>query len=298
MAANSIFFIAQLPSGATSRNEITSPSRRFLSVLGRLGASLRRTYGRFVRTLPYHWKNVMKEDGVTMAEHRNTCAVCGQTKPASQTIPAALVQPNIDALIRAKKPDWSNEDFICTICLNRFRTEFVREQMEKDRGELSSLEQEVIKSIHDDQFVADNLNKEFEKKLGFGDRLADKVAAFGGSWKFIILFFTVMAVWIVANSVYFLWHPWDQYPFILFNLILSMLAAIQAPIIMMSQNRQESRDRLRAENDYQVNLKAEIEIRALGDKVDQLLHNQWMRLLEIQQMQTEMLEDLVDRAKK
>ena len=107
-----------------------------------------------------------------------------------------------------------------------------------------------------------------------------------------------MAIWIAANCVYFLWHPWDPYPFILFNLILSMLAAIQAPIIMMSQNRQESRDRLRAENDYQVNLKAEIEIRALGEKIDQLLHNQWMRLLEIQQMQTEMLEDLVDKAKK
>jgi len=233
-----------------------------------------------------------------MAEHRNTCAVCGQEKPAHETVAGTLVQPNIDALIRAKKPDWSDKGFICTTCLNRFRTEFVSQQMEKDRGELSSLEQEVIKSLHDDLIVADNLNKEFEKQLGFGDRLADHVAAFGGSWKFIILFFTVMAVWIAANCVYFLWHPWDPYPFILFNLILSMLAAIQAPIIMMSQNRQESRDRLRAENDYQVNLKAEIEIRALGEKIDQLLHNQWMRLLEIQQMQTEMLEDLVDKAKK
>ena len=114
-----------------------------------------------------------------MAEHRNTCAVCGQAKPAHETVAAALVQPNIDALIRAKKPDWSDKSFICTTCLNRFRTEFVSQQMEKDRGELSSLEQEVIKSLHDDVLVADNLNKEFEKQLGFGDRLADKVAAFG-----------------------------------------------------------------------------------------------------------------------
>jgi uncharacterized membrane protein len=232
-----------------------------------------------------------------MSGHRNTCAICGQSKPASDTLPAILVRPNIDALIRRKNPNWANEGFICTSCLNRFRTEFVREQMEKDRGELSTLEQEVLKSIHDDQLVTDNLNKEFAKGLSFGDQLADKVAAFGGSWKFIILFFAVMAVWIVANSVYFLWHPWDPYPFILFNLILSMLAAIQAPIIMMSQNRQEARDRLRAENDYQVNLKAEIEIRVLSEKVDQLLHNQWARLLEIQQMQTEMLEDLAEKSK-
>ncbi|MDE2162153.1 MAG: DUF1003 domain-containing protein [Alphaproteobacteria bacterium] len=232
-----------------------------------------------------------------MSGHRNTCAICGQSKPASDTLPAILVRPNIDALIRRKTPNWANDGFICTSCLNRFRTEFVREQMEKDRGELSTLEQEVLKSIHDDQLVTDNLNKEFAKGLSFGDQLADKVAAFGGSWKFIILFFAVMAVWIVANSVYFLWHPWDPYPFILFNLILSMLAAIQAPIIMMSQNRQESRDRLRAENDYQVNLKAEIEIRVLSEKVDQLLHNQWARLLEIQQMQTEMLEDLTEKRK-
>ena len=233
-----------------------------------------------------------------MAEHRNTCAVCGQTKPARQTIPAALVQPNLEALIRAKKPDWSNDSFICTICLNGFRTQFVREQMEKDRGELSSLEQEVVNSIHQGLLVADNLNKEFDKGLSFGDQLADKVAEFGGSWKFIILFFTVMAVWITANCVYFLWHPWDPYPFILFNLILSMLAAIQAPIIMMSQNRQEARDRLRAENDYQVNLKAEIEIRAVSERMDQLLHNQWGHLLEIQQMQIEMLEELAEKSRK
>jgi uncharacterized membrane protein len=233
-----------------------------------------------------------------MTGHHNICAVCGETKPAAQTLPASLVQPNLEALIRAKKPDWSNEGFICTICLNRFRTEFVRDQMEKDRGELSSLEQEVVNSIHQGLLVADNLNKEFDKGLSFGDQLADKVAEFGGSWKFIILFFAVMAVWITANCVYFLWHPWDPYPFILFNLILSMLAAIQAPIIMMSQNRQEARDRLRAENDYQVNLKAEIEIRAVSERMDQLLHNQWGHLLEIQQMQIEMLEELAEKSRK
>jgi uncharacterized membrane protein len=232
-----------------------------------------------------------------MKKHTETCAVCGETKPSSDTIPAIMVRPSIDAQIRLKKPTWSNDGVICTTCLNRFRTEFVRKQLEKDRGQLSALETEVVTSLHDGMLVADDLNKEFDKRLSFGDQLADKVAEFGGSWKFIILFFTVMAIWIVANSVYFLWHPWDPYPFILFNLILSMLAAIQAPIIMMSQNRQEARDRLRAENDYQVNLKAEIEVRTMSERLDQLLHSQWGHLLEIQQMQIEMLQELAQSKK-
>ena len=142
-----------------------------------------------------------------------------------------------------------------------------------------------------------NPNEVIEREATFGDRVADTVARLGGSWVFIIPFLIILAIYTYVNHALGR-SAWDPYPFILLNLFLSMLAALQAPIIMMSQNRQESRDRLRAENDYQVNLKAEIEIRALGEKVDQLLHNQWMRLLEIQQMQTEMLEDLVDKAKK
>lgn len=107
-------------------------------------------------------------------------------------------------------------------------------------------------------------------KYTFGEKLADQVASFGGSWKFIILFFTLLVVWIIINSIAFLMKPFDPYPFILLNLILSCLASIQAPIIMMSQNRQEVKDRLRAENDYKINLKAEYEIRALQEKVDQM----------------------------
>jgi uncharacterized membrane protein len=171
------------------------------------------------------------------------------------------------------------------------------DQVQKDRGELTALETEVVESIKQNQIVADNLNHEFEARQTVGAKVADKVASFGGSWTFIFIFFGVMAFWIVINSVSMLWKPFDPAPFILFNLILSMLAAIQAPIIMMSQNRQETRDRMRAENDYQVNLKAEIEIRVLSEKMDQLLHHQWQRLLEIQHMQTEMIEDLANRTK-
>ena len=170
--------------------------------------------------------------------------------------------------------------------------------MEKERGELTALENDVVEAIHDNETIADNINQEFDRRLTVGERVADKSPSSAAAGTSSSSSFAVMGVWIAANSVYFLWHPWDPYPFILFNLILSMLAAIQAPIIMMSQNRQEDRDRLRAENDYKVNLKAEIEIRVLSEKMDQLLHNQWVRLLEIQQIQMEMLEDLTGRREK
>lgn len=224
------------------------------------------------------------------------CAICGQIKPAADITPGILVRPAIDAVIRRKKPEWTVNDSICTACHNHFRTEYVMEQVGKDHRELSALEQEVVESIRQNQIVTDNLNKEYSEHQTTGGKVADKVASFGGSWKFIFIFFSVMAVWIVFNTVPLLWRPFDPFPFILFNLVLSMLAAIQAPIIMMSQNRQEARDRLRAENDYQVNLKAEIEIRVLTEKMDQLLHHQWQRLLEIQRMQTEMIGDLANKS--
>ena len=233
-----------------------------------------------------------------MAQPPVKCAICGQTKPADEVMPGIMVRPEIDALIRHKHPQWSINESICQTCHNQFRTQYVMEQVQRDRGELSDLEHEVIESIRQNQIVADDLNQEFETRKTMGNRVADKVAEFGGSWKFIFIFFGVMATWILVNSITLLWRPFDPFPFILFNLILSMLAAVQAPIIMMSQNRQEARDRMRAENDYQVNLKAEIEVRVLSEKVDQLLHHQWQRLLEIQRMQTEMLEDLANRPKK
>ncbi len=119
------------------------------------------------------------------------------------------------------------------------------------------------------------------------------MAVFGGSWSFILCFGAVLLVWIAVNSIAVLRQPFDPYPYILLNLVLSCLAAMQAPIIMMSQNRQEAKDRMRAEHDYQVNLKAELEIRHLTWKMDQLLNHQWQRLLEIQKIQTELMEELL-----
>lgn len=226
---------------------------------------------------------------------RQRCQFCGKSFTAQDVLPGSLVRPNIAALIAQRAPAWDPRGVICHTCLNRFRAEYVRAEMERDRGELSALEEEVMRSVDDGALLAEDLNREFDSSLTLGERIADRVAEFGGSWRFIILFFTMMAVWITLNSIYLLFHPFDPYPFILLNLALSLLAAVQAPVILMSQNRQESRDRLRAENDYQVNLKAELEVRALGEKIDLLIHQHWAHLLEIQQIQTEMIQDLLGR---
>jgi uncharacterized membrane protein len=139
------------------------------------------------------------------------------------------------------------------------------------------------------------VNERFERPLTFGERLSDRIAAFGGSWSFLIIFTLIVIVWMTINTALISQQPFGPYPFILLNLFLSCLAAIQAPVIIMSQNRQEAKDRLRAEYDYRVDLKAELEVRLLHTKLDQLLTHQWQRLLEIQQLQIELMESGANR---
>ncbi len=146
--------------------------------------------------------------------------------------------------------------------------------------------------MRDHDLLSKNVDSEFEQSWSFGERLADRIAAFGGSWIFIICFGIFLALWIGINSVVLVAHPPDPYPFILLNLVLSSLAALQAPIIMMSQNRQEAKDRLRSQHDYQVNLKAELEIRHLHEKIDHLQSHQWDRLAQIQEIQLDMLSEV------
>lgn len=140
-----------------------------------------------------------------------------------------------------------------------------------------------------------DVNEVFEERLTFGERLADRVAAIGGSWSFIVGFGLFLIAWAILNTIVLAARAFDPFPFIFLNLMLSMLAALQAPIIMMSQKRQEAKDRLRSENDYRVNLKAELEIRHLHEKVDHILTRQWERLAEIQQIQLEIMQDAVTR---
>ena len=160
---------------------------------------------------------------------------------------------------------------------------------------LSRREQLLIQRILQGKHVARNTNKEFDERLTFGQRLADQVASFGGSWTFIMIFASILLSWIILNSVILarMNSAFDPYPYILLNLFLSMLAAIQAPIIMMSQKRQAAKDRLDAAHDYEVNMKAELEIADLHKKMDELREKQWLELIEMQQEQIRLLTQLV-----
>ena len=174
-------------------------------------------------------------------------------------------------------------------------TDFSIRFFKKSFEQLGNLEQNVIKTILDGVGITRNTNKVFTDQMTFGQRVADKVASFGGSWTFIMIFATLLIIWVAANS-FFLAQPqvFDPYPYILLNLFLSMIAALQAPVIMMSQNRQAARDRLEANNDYQVNLKSELEILELHRKMDLLRDEQWAALVEMQNRQIAMLQNLLE----
>jgi uncharacterized membrane protein len=159
---------------------------------------------------------------------------------------------------------------------------------------LSKIERDFIHLLVEHKHLAKNINKEFDSQLTFGQRVADKVAAFGGSWTFIIIFASILIAWVALNSIVLakLKSAFDPYPYILLNLFLSMLAAIQAPIIMMSQNRQAAKDRLDAAHDYEVNLKAELEIAKLHEKIDELSKIKMAELIATQQEQLRILARL------
>jgi uncharacterized membrane protein len=220
------------------------------------------------------------------------CDICNKPKRVSDILSGELVHGPVVELIRKAHPGWSAAGHICFADLNHFRAEYVEDVLESEKGALSELDTEVVKSLREQELLAENVNVAFDQQLTIGERLADKVSEFGGSWRFVISFTVIVVVWVAVNSAVLLWRPFDPYPFILLNLVLSCLAAIQAPVILMSQNRQEARDRLRGEYDYRINLKAELEIRLLHTKIDQLLTHHWQRLLEIQRVQTELIDEL------
>jgi uncharacterized membrane protein len=225
------------------------------------------------------------------------CQICKKPKSPNSGMVAELIRPSLLEYIKKETPGLDSKGFICFDDLGESRKNYVKEVLQEEIGELSALDKEVIESLEQHEILSSDISKQFEKKLTFGERLSDHIAEFGGSWKFLITFGTVLLIWIAINGVLLVTHAFDPYPFILLNLILSCLAAVQAPIIMMSQNRAEARDRLRAENDYKVNLKAELEIRHLHEKIDHLLSRQYNRLFEIQQIQIELLEELGHKRK-
>jgi len=220
-----------------------------------------------------------------------TCHVTKQKKRLDDVVHGATIRPGIVDLINKKNPGFSQYSFISKEELKKFRKEYIESMLVAEKGELNDLDKEVVRSIVEHDLLIKKQEDDLLAKATFGHRVSDKLASFGGSWAFIGSFFTVLALWIIVNSIRFFTH-FDPFPFILLNLVLSCLASIQAPVILMSQNRQEARVRLRSENDYKTDLKAELEIRHLHEKVDHLTRVQWQRLLEIQQMQLDMMDEM------
>lgn len=211
----------------------------------------------------------------------------------AKVVRAALLQK-----IREEHPDFSEDGCLSVSELNEYRNRHIETTLQDELGSLSELEQEVLKALNNNKIISDNIDRAIDDHLTIGQKLADKIAAFGGSWTFIISFFGFIFLWIGVNVFFLLVKVFDPYPFILLNLILSCLAALQAPLIMMSQNRLEEKDRERSKNDYQVNLKAEIEIRMLHEKMDHLILHQQQRLFEIQRLQVEMLKEIIVKLEK
>ena len=191
---------------------------------------------------------------------KKVCQICGRDESKIEILPAVVVRPSLGDLIKTTFPNWNGKGFICRDDLRKFRNDYLMKLMEDEKGELTKLEKDVIDKLTDYEIITTNIDEEFAEQLAFGQKVSDKIASFGGSWKFIFLFMFVLFAWIGINSYFLLSKPFDPFPFILLNLILSCIAAIQAPVIMMSQNRQEARDRKRAEADYKINLKSELEL--------------------------------------
>ena len=231
------------------------------------------------------------QDRITMSK-TYVCQICHKSKSPTQGQVAEVIRPSLLDCIKKHHPEWDGTGFVCFDDIGDCRKQYVKEVLQDEIGELSALDEEVVESLRQHEIISENISRQFDRELTFGERLSDRIAEFGGSWRFLITFFSILLGWIVINGVLLLTHAFDPFPFILLNLILSCLAAVQAPVIMMSQNRAEARDRLRAENDYKINLKAELEIRHLHEKIDHLLRRQYNRLFEIQQIQIELLEEL------
>ncbi|MDQ6469424.1 DUF1003 domain-containing protein [Flavobacterium sp. LHD-80] len=224
-------------------------------------------------------------------------AISGLELPDSEKICGKSIHDPILGLIIKDYPSFCDDDCISVQELNDYRQKYISNYLSSEIGMLSDLEKSVISSLKEDKSIVSIVEDEDETR-NFGQKIADKVADFGGSWTFIISFVLFIVIWISANVLVLVNKGFDPYPFILLNLILSCIAALQAPVIMMSQNRQEEKDRNRAKKDFMINLKSELEIRMIHDKIDHLIMHQQQELIEIQKVQIEMMNDILNQIKK
>ncbi len=222
------------------------------------------------------------------------CAICSKNFSPEELTPLATVRDSLIKAIKQNTPSVDVEDgYICLGDLNKIRREYFKQLIKEEKGDLTEVENAVVDALQEHDVVSKHLD-ELEPEGGtFGEKLSDTIARFGGSWTFIIIFIISISIWIIWNSASQV--RFDPYPYILLNLFLSLVASLQAPIIMMSQNRLQHHDRISQEQDYKVNLKSEVEIRVLNEKIDKLISHQWQRLLEIQEMQMDFMEQLTDK---
>jgi uncharacterized membrane protein len=213
--------------------------------------------------------------------------------PISERVSAKIIRHSILNLIQKDYPQFSHESYLSLSELNNYREKAISDYLVKEIGDLSELEKTVLISLTNNKTITDKIEGDEKQILTYGQRIADKVASFGGSWTFIISFGVFILIWISINVFWLVNKGFDPYPFILLNLILSCLAALQAPVIMMSQNRQEEKDRDRSKKDYMINLKSELEIRTLHEKIDHFIMDQQQELLELQKVQIEMMNDIL-----
>lgn len=221
--------------------------------------------------------------------------------PLNEKINASSIQKKLFALIQQDYPDITEDSVLAISELNKYRHKYIEQFLIDEVGKLSELDTQVLARLQNNETVSDKLSEEEDEQAKhntLGQQIADKVASFGGSWTFILSFLLFILIWICFNVFWLINKGFDPYPFILLNLILSCVASLQAPIIMMSQNRQEEKDRQRSKNDYVVNLKSELEIQMLHEKIDHLIMHQQQELLEIQQVQIDMMNDIMAIIKK
>lgn len=217
--------------------------------------------------------------------------------PIGEKVSAKIFRGPVLNLIQKEHPDFKDNSLISLSELDLYREKYISNYLQIEENEINALEKNVMGAIKNDKSLVNQVEDE-EETRSFGQRIADKVADFGGSWTFIIIFSGFIMLWIILNVVILVNKGFDPYPFILLNLLLSCVAALQAPVIMMSQNRQEEKDRQRAKKDFMINLKSEVEIRMLHEKLDHLIMHQQQELIEIQKVQIEMMEDILNNIKK
>ena len=240
----------------------------------------------------YLWEKTMALN----SDEKFISDVSGKEFPILQLISGSTVRESMVEFIRRDYPGFNDNSKLSLAELNSYREKYIAEYLLKEVTLLSDLERNALATLTERSTLTDKLDKEEdESKLSRGQRVADRVADFGGSWVFILSFMGFLVIWIIVNAFFLSQRAFDPFPFILLNLILSCLAALQAPIIMMSQNRQEEKDRERSKKDYMINLKSELEIRILHEKIDHLIMHQQQELMEIQKVQIEIMHDILNR---